>query len=56
MKEDRLAYEPIFTPKRHKLKGYKVRTPGIDGGVIKYTPQEFEERFDIIEAFEEEIT
>lgn len=50
-----LAYEPLFTPKRHKLKGYKVRTPGIDGGIIKYTPKEFEERFEIIEAFKEEI-
>lgn len=51
-----LAYEPIFTPKRHKLKGYKVRTPGIDCGVIKYTPKEFEERFDIVEPFKEKIT
>ena len=49
-----LAYEPIFTPKRHKLKGYKVRTPGVDCGVIKYTPKEFEERFDIVEPFKEE--
>ena len=49
-----LAYEPIFTPKRHKLKGYKVRTPGIDCGIIKYTPKEFEERFDIVEPFKEE--
>ncbi len=49
-----LAYEPIVTPKRHKLKGYKVRTPGVDCGVIKYTPKEFEERFDIVEPFKEE--
>lgn len=49
-----LAYEPIFTPKRHKLKSYKVRTPGVDCGVTKYMPKEFEERFDIVEPFKEE--
>lgn len=46
-----LAYEPIVTPKRHKLKAYLVRTPGCDCAVIKYTPKEFEERFEIIEQF-----
>lgn len=48
-----LAYEPIFTPKRHKLKAYLVRTPGYDCAVIKYTPKEFDERFEIIEQFSE---
>jgi hypothetical protein len=47
------AYEPIFTPKRHKLKMYKVRIPGLDSTIIKYTPKEFEERFEIIEPFSE---
>lgn len=50
-----LAYEIIFTPKRHKIKGYIVRRPGTLDKPIKYKPSEFEERFEVVETFKEKL-
>lgn len=51
--ETYLVYEPVFTPKRHKLKAYMVKMPSFTDRPIKYTPKEFEDRFDIVEPFVE---
>ena len=48
-----LIYEHVFTPKRHKLKAYMVSVPCRIKHAVKYTPEEFEKSFDIVEPFVE---